>query len=197
MRRKLGVACYYGPNHQMKTKTEQCPCQREDFECAPCFFRPDLGKDCERECGETPLPTKEQCPTAQGSYQVDNGMKLIEENKCSPRLPGATVPKATVSCSYRNPGPVTPLPPPMGHKFQTKEVFMMSFAILAFTGAVGGILFFLLYYRHEGFRTAVQRRCGLAPAADIGQSLADTSDSDLIADGVLSSSDSESSDLSP
>lgn len=69
-RRKAGHACSLPEEHLRESQTGVCACKPHDYECAHCFFRPDLQSPCTLECdvGQVP-PAPAKCPKG-GHYEV-------------------------------------------------------------------------------------------------------------------------------
>jgi len=113
-RRAKGKTCYLSEDHQGKTKATNCECQTEDYECAHCFFRPDLGSECQLQCIVPNLPPEPAfCVNSTTEkplfYYVDQiGNRLVDNDTCDPSRPNAEKPRAKIFCQARSPTTGTP-----------------------------------------------------------------------------------------
>jgi len=171
-RRKFGVKCYYGTDHQIKKSSTACACTKDDYECTSCFFQPALGHACVRECGvQHPA---QRCKPKETFYEVEEGMTKIEGDKCDVNNPLSVRPKGQVPCDYVS------IDEP--HKDKTNVFFQVVLVALMVVGFA--VFAVYLWRNNDTFRSFLSGTVGIGGSnLPRGGTLADSSDEEALTPG--------------
>jgi hypothetical protein len=108
IKRLKGKTCYFGQGFNPKVGATRCNCSIADYECAHCFYRPDLQSVCTKECDidPQPIPTNE-CENSD-YFSTDKAYRIVENSACI-LDPKQSPPKGLYKC-YGTPYAPNPAP---------------------------------------------------------------------------------------
>jgi len=167
-RRAKGKTCYLSENHQGKTDVTNCECQLEDYECAHCFFRPDLGSECQLQCIVPNLPRDPAlCVNSTVEhplyFRVDNlGYRLVDNDTCDKNRPNAQTPMAKIPCQIHY--PPNPLQPSTIVAVATSPWSAIIIVVVILVGAVSGLWY--LWKNNPSFYNCVSYTFGIDDGRD-------------------------------
>eukprot|EP01125_Pyxidicula_operculata_P019743 TRINITY_DN717_c0_g1_i1.p1 TRINITY_DN717_c0_g1~~TRINITY_DN717_c0_g1_i1.p1 ORF type:complete len:778 (-),score=166.07 TRINITY_DN717_c0_g1_i1:221-2554(-) len=181
LRRKSGIDCYFGEEHEPQVQYENCTCTLSDYECSHCFYRPTADAPCSLACKIDNLPIDEittYCDANKdGYYELEQGYRLIEGNTCDQTKSNSVAkPKGRISCTSSLYRPVT-----NDNASSSSLLLGVSAVVIIVAISVAAGTFFL-YKSNETFRSWVSNTFGIGenvPVQYVGEPGASLVDDDL------------------
>jgi len=127
-KRKAGRTCYFGEGWTSDLGGQSCNCSIADYECAPCFYRPDLHSICTKECEIDPEPTPTSECENSGYFSTALAYQKIDNSMCVNNDPTASPPKGLYPC-YQLPSSPTSI---------TSSLIPILLVVIVF---LGGLIF--------------------------------------------------------
>jgi hypothetical protein len=145
-KRKPGRTCFFGEGWTAYTTSKMCNCSIADYECAPCFYRPDLHTVCTKECEIDPQPTPTTECENSDYFSTDRAYKLIEKSQC---IQGTMIPPNGYYPCYLIPSN-SPVP---------SNIIPILLVVVVF---LGGLIFlgFVLYKKNKEVKDFITNTLG-------------------------------------
>lgn len=163
-RRAFGNKCYLAEDHVHTANEGRCPCTKDDYECAHCFYRPDIADPCTLYCHVPNLPPepKDVCKKDPNAYyELDQGYRLVEEDLCDATQTSSVRPKGRVRCGsdFQAPAPISP---PSG---SSAGIIIVLIVVVVLLALVGGVWYLWKY--NDSFYNAVSYSLGIDDGRDV------------------------------
>jgi len=152
-RRRQGVDCWFGEDHQHVTNSLNCSCDIHDYECDYCFDRPDVGGPCVFYCTEDAieifklkLASAGACDKTTNLRQVDAGYIKVEEDTCEMLASSIIKPRGYASCNLHQKTVVDEL---------INSPLLTMVAVIAFIVLIGSSVAFCVLRKSPGVQNNV------------------------------------------
>eukprot|EP01129_Flabellula_baltica_P012649 TRINITY_DN5735_c0_g1_i1.p1 TRINITY_DN5735_c0_g1~~TRINITY_DN5735_c0_g1_i1.p1 ORF type:complete len:770 (-),score=149.18 TRINITY_DN5735_c0_g1_i1:15-2324(-) len=180
-RRKEGVECWFGEEHEHVSIYRNCSCTLNDFECAPCFDRQEIGGPCVFYCtddieeiGKLDFDSAGECNTETGLREISDGYLLVEGDTCDLETANSVlVPKGFISCDVKK---GTFIERVLDSRWVVVALVVFLLLIIISVG-------FCVLKRNTSMRNNIKRMCGIETTTNYSNVITLTGNVDFSSEG--------------